>query len=141
MIDIQEYAAQFKESKFQWNEFDCTTFAFGWIDELCGTSYVVDSIKGRYECESTARAYAAEAGPEWYYLEPNVPTAKVIDGFQRKGDLLCYSYECWNCIALVLSPMRVAVVTEKGLHIVKPEHIRGKQKYIRIHQEVTCQQL
>jgi len=132
MMDIQEYVDQFKKSKFQWNEFDCTTFAVGWIDKRCGTNYIEELIKGRYECESTARAYAAEAGPEWYYLEPNVPTTQVIDGFQVKGDLLCYSYECWNSMALVLSPNRVAVVSEKGLHIVKPEHVLGKQKYLRI---------
>ncbi len=131
-MDIHDYVDKFKETKFDWNKFDCTTFAFGWIDLEYGTKFVDDFIKGRYKCEKSARRFAEMSGPEWSYLEIDIPTTDVIDGFQNKGDLLCYSYECWNPIALVLSPNRIAVVNESGLHIVKPEHIIGKQKYIRI---------
>ena len=130
--DIHDYVAQHKDTAFEWNEFDCTTFAAGWIDLKYGTTYLKDYIKGRYSCEITARRFAEVTGPEWDYLEGNVPTTDVLDGFQNKGDLLCYSYECWNPVALVLSPNRVAVVSESGLHIVKPEHIIGKHKYLRI---------
>lgn len=130
--DIQDYAELHKDTPFEWNKFDCTTFAFGWIDQRYGTKFVEDFIKGRYNSERTARRFAEMSGPEWAYLEVDIPTTEVVDGFQTKGDLLCYSYECWNPIALVLSPNRVAVVSGSGLHIVKPEHIIGKYKYLRI---------
>lgn len=132
MIDIHDYIDKFKDTPFEWNKFDCTTFAFGWIDYRYDTKFVEDFIKGRYKDEKTARSFAEMSGPEWAYLTADVPTTKVIDGFQNKGDLLCYSYECWNPIALVLSPNRVAVVDHKGLHIVKPEAVMGKQQYLRI---------
>tara|TARA_B110000902_G_scaffold29993_1_gene32343 strand:- start:3832 stop:4233 length:402 start_codon:yes stop_codon:yes gene_type:complete len=132
MIDIHDYVDRFKHTKFEWNKFDCATFAFGWIDLKYGTTYVKDHITGQYECEKTAREAAEIAGPKWAFLESYFSTKAVIDGFQNKGDILCYSYDCWNPIALVLSPNRVACVNESGLHIVKPEHIFGKHKYIRI---------
>lgn len=129
---LQEYVDLHKDVPFEWGVFDCATFAFGWIDLNYGTTYVEDYITGRYECEKTAIEAAKVTGPKWAYLEKKFSTRKVIDGLQNKGDILCYSYECWNPIAIVLSPNRVAVVSESGLHIVKPEHIIGKQKYIRI---------
>ena len=132
IIDIHDYVDLHRDTLFEWNKFDCTTFAFGWIDLHYGSTFVEDHISGSYSCEKTARRFAEVSGPEWAYLEAKVATTQVVGGFHNKGDILCYSYECWNPIALVLSPNRVACVTETGLHIVKPEHILGKQKYIRI---------
>ena len=131
-IELLEYVNSHKNTTFEWGKFDCATFAFAWIDLKYGTTYVQDHITGQYECEKTAREAAKSAGPKWAYLENKFSTRKVVDGLQNKGDILCYSYECWNPIALVLSPSRVAVVSESGLHIVKPEHVIGIQKYIRI---------
>ena len=131
-LDLIEYVKSHKDTPFEWGKFDCATFAFGWIDLKYGTTYVEDHITGRYKCEKTAIEAAKVAGPKWAYLEKKFSTRKVVDGLQNKGDILCYSYECWNPIALVLSPSRVAVVGGSGLHIVKPEHVIGIQKYIRI---------
>ena len=131
-LDIHDYTDRFKDTEFQWNKFDCTTFAFGWFDEKYGTKFVEDMIEGRYNCEKTAREFAEMSGPEWVYLEADIPTTTVLEGFQNKGDVLCYSYECWNPIALVLSPNRIAVVSTTGLHIVKPDQRIGKHKYLRI---------
>jgi len=132
MMDILEYVDIHKDATFEWNKFDCTTFAFGWIDIAYGTRFVNDFIKGKYRCEKSARDFAKMSGPEWDYLTADFNTTEILEGFHNRGDILCYSYECWNPIALVLSPNRVAVVNESGLHIVKPDHVIGKQKFIRL---------
>lgn len=138
---LQNYLDKYSDTEFEWGKFDCTTFAIQYIDELCGTNLFETSVKGHYDDLRTAKAYALSSGEEWLYVERELPTEEVMVGTLERGDIICYSYDCWSPIAIMVDDYKVAVVTIKnGLQIVPLHNLQGIQKIIRIVEVESCQQ-
>ncbi len=130
---LDTYLERYKETPFKWSKFDCTTFIISYIDDMYGTTLLSSSVEGRYSDFRTAVAYALSSGKEWLYVESELPTQTVKIGNLQRGDLVCYSYECWNPMAVMVDDYRVAVVTIKnGLEITPLHNLQGVVKIIRV---------
>lgn len=130
---LQTYLDRYKDKPFKWAELDCTTFAIQYIDERYGTNLYSSSVEARYDDLETAKAYAITSGEEWLYVQSELPTEEVRAGNLKRGDIICYSYDCWNPIAIMVDDYKVAVVTIKnGLQIVPLHNLQGIVKILRI---------
>ncbi len=130
---LESYLERHRNMSFKWAEFDCTTFIIKYIDERYNTTLFSSSVEGRYSNYRTATAFAIASGEEWRYVESELPTQSVNPGNLQRGDLVCYSYECWNPMAVMVDDYSVAVITLKnGLEITPLHNLQGIVKIIRI---------